>query len=193
MGKIKVVLVEDDPFWQQNLVQDINREPDITVTYIASNKTEAIKAVETSEFDVILLDICLTKNEFDGLELAIEFHRMSVGPIIMLTCLNEKEIILSAFEYGAVNYITKSSFKDVVHAIREAYYGKVSIHSDVSNTLIAGYRKERKLRVLTTTEREVFDLREKGKSKAEIAKMLYKSVDTVKNQWKSIRSKLGGG
>ena len=192
MKEIKVMLVEDDPFWQHNIVQDINREPDIKVTKIAINKQEATAAVQSSEFDVILLDICLTKHELDGLELVNELQKEKKIPIIMLTSLDKKEVILSAFDYGAVNYITKSSCKDIVRAIREASTGNVSIHSDVSPILTAELRKERKLRVLTPVEREIYDLQERGFSKAEISKTLFKSIDTLKKQVKKIREKLKG-
>ncbi|WP_408634798.1 sigma factor-like helix-turn-helix DNA-binding protein [Paenibacillus zanthoxyli] len=54
-------------------------------------------------------------------------------------------------------------------------------------------RKERKLRILTPIERELFDLREKGMSRTQIANVLHKSASTIKNQYRMIRSKLGGG
>ncbi|UUZ94171.1 hypothetical protein LJK87_06020 [Paenibacillus sp. P25] len=47
MYKIKVMLVEDDPFWQQTLAADLNELEDIEVVYTAATKEEACGAAET--------------------------------------------------------------------------------------------------------------------------------------------------
>jgi DNA-binding NarL/FixJ family response regulator len=60
----------------------------------------------------------------------------------------------------------------------------------VSGVVTAELRKERKLKILTQAEREVYELKDRGFSKAQIAQKLYKSVETVKKQLKLIHSKL---
>ncbi|NGY89320.1 hypothetical protein F6Y05_41040 [Bacillus megaterium] len=42
-------------------------------------------------------------------------------------------------------------------------------------------REEKKLRKLTLSEREVYNLEKKGYKRKEIAEYLYKTIDTVKN------------
>lgn len=188
MSRIKVMLVEDDEFWQRNLSQDLNREEDIEVVKIVSSKEEALEAALTLDIDVILMDINLTANQLDGLEATKEIfkeHKANVK-IVMLTSLSDRDIIIKSFQNGAVNYITKSSYQDIVQAVRDANDNHASIHSDAAMAM----RSEIQLMTLTPMEREVYELREKGLNKTQISETLHKSVNTIKTQMKSIKNKL---
>ncbi|KUP23489.1 response regulator transcription factor [Paenibacillus sp. DMB5] len=189
MDRIRVMLVEDDPFWQHNISADLAEEPDIEVVAVAGTKEEAVEAAFTHSLDIILMDINLTGNNLDGLEAAKEIlsrlYEQGVK-VIMLTSLTEKEIIMKSFQYGALNYITKLSYKDIVRAIREAYEDRSTIHADAARVM----RSEIQLMELSPMEREVFDLRKEGLSKQQISDKLHKSTNTIKSQLKSIKNKL---
>lgn len=189
MNKIKVLLVEDDLFWQENITALINLHNDIELVQILSTKDEALTA-KLCGIDVILLDIGLTRAELDGIEVAKSYYDKGYENIIMLTSFNEDYIIAKAFEHGAMNYITKSSCADIPQYIRDTFHQRIFLHSDVSRIIVDQFRNERKLRVLTPTEREIYDLKERGMNRAEIAKYLFKSVETVKKQIKKIQSKI---
>jgi DNA-binding NarL/FixJ family response regulator len=189
MGSIRVMLVEDDPFWQQNLSADLAEEPDIEVVAVAGTKEEALLAVSRHPIDIILMDINLTGNNLDGLEAMKEILSELDGDgikIIMLTSLTEREVIMKSFRLGALNYITKQSYKDIVRAIREAYEDRSTIHADAARIM----RSEIQLMELSPMEREVFDLRKEGLSKQQISEKLHKSTNTIKSQLKSIKNKL---
>ena len=48
INKIKVILVEDEPFWQQNISEYIEKEADdIEVISIVDSKEETLKATNT--------------------------------------------------------------------------------------------------------------------------------------------------
>lgn len=190
MERIKVMLVEDEEFWRQNITFELKQVPDIEITIVATSKSEALENFCPSKVDVALVDLCLTKHQFDGLEIVEALAERNLEKSIVLTSIQEKEIILKAFDCGAINYITKSSCKDIVEAIREAYHNKVSIHSDVSQVLTKELRKERRLKVLSPAEREVFNLKEIGLNKSQIAKKLCKSVETIKKQLQTIKRKV---
>ena len=189
MDRIRVMLVEDDPFWQQNISADLSEEPDIEVVAVAGMKEEAVESALRYPLDIILMDINLTGNNLDGLEASREImsrlYEQGIK-VIMLTSLTEKEIIMKSFQYGALNYITKLSYKDIVHAIREAYEDRSTIHADAARVM----RSEIQLMELSPMEREVFDLRKEGLSKQQISDKLHKSTNTIKSQLKSIKNKL---
>ena len=126
--RIKVLLVEDDPFWRETLVHDLNQENDIEIVSIALTQEEAVAAVHTQDIDVILMDINLTGNNLDGLDATREISRYQKGhiKIIMLTSFYEKDMIVDSFRKGAVNYITKNNYQDIVNAIRDAYTNKAN-------------------------------------------------------------------
>lgn len=188
MDRIKVLLVEDDEFWKDSISADLIKEEDLELVNVVSTKEDAILSVESLEIDVILMDINLTENHLDGIEAAREIKKLGKNKlkIIMLTSLNEKDIVLQSFKQGAVNYITKSSFPDIVNAIRDAFSNRASIHFDVAEIM----RNEIRLSDLTPMEREIYDLKQQGYNKTQISVMLYKSINTIKTQLRSIRDKL---
>ncbi|MFC5470895.1 response regulator [Cohnella suwonensis] len=188
MRKIKVLLVEDDPFWQENITNDLSAEADIELVAVAAAKEEAIAALGRHEIDVILMDIQLSENRLDGIEVTryVRKNKGSRIKIIMITSLNDREVIMGSFKSGAVNYIKKSSFRDLIRAIREADQDRASIHADVAEMM----RTEIQLMELTTSEREIFELKRQGLNKVQIAEKLHKSLNTVKTQFRSIRDKL---
>lgn len=186
--KIRVMLVEDDSFWRERLFADLNKETDIEIVKAAATKREALEEAGVLNIDVVLMDINLTENQLDGLETTKELMIATKFKVkvIMLTSLTEKEIIVKAFQNGAVNYINKSSFPDIVRAIREAYADQASIHPDAALAM----REEIRLMQLSPSEREIHDLKERGYSRTEISELLNKSLNTIKTQIRSVRNKL---
>ena len=191
MDKIKLMIVEDDPVWMKCISNYVEKENDITVVQQAYTKEEALQ-VNSLNIDVVLMDLTLSQddNDLGGLEVANQLYKRGLKKIIMLTSWDETEIILEAFDAGAINYVTKQSYRDIPHAIREAYQGKVGLHPDVSDVLVSELRKERKIKVLTPVQREVYELKEQGLSKTQIAEKLYKSIETIKLHLKIIKSKI---
>ncbi|MGC5328090.1 response regulator [Brevibacillus sp. SYSU BS000544] len=188
MEKISVMIVEDDVFWQKQLATDLGKENDIDVVFIASTKEQAVEAAQLLDPDIILMDIHLTHFRYDGLEAAKEMFRTGKvsGKIIIISSESDKDVIIKAFQHGATNYLTKYCLMDILQAIREAYYDHSSIHFDVAHII----RNELRLMVLTPSEREVYDLSLKGFNKTQISESMQKSFNTIKTQWKSIKSKL---
>ncbi|AKR13123.1 MULTISPECIES: response regulator transcription factor [Bacillus] len=191
MQQIRVMLVEDDTVWMKCLKNYIEKEEDILIVRQAYTEEEALQG-NIEEIDIILLDITLSPEDshLNGLEVAKKLTAKGFNKIIMSTSWDEKEIILEAFDNGAINYVTKQSYKDIPKVIREAFYDKNCLHSDVSAVLVDALKIERKARVLTPSEREVFYLKESGLSKTEIAKKLFKSAETIKKQLQKIYSKI---
>jgi DNA-binding NarL/FixJ family response regulator len=185
------MVVEDDPVWMKCVCEYVEKEEDITVIKQAYTKEQAIQ-VNNEQVDIVLMDLSLTKDETDlsGIEVARKLCSKGIKKIIMLTSWEETDTILESFDIGAINYVTKTSYRDIPKAVRDAYKGKVSLHADVSPILVKELKKERKIKVLTPTERDVYELKEKGFSRKQIAEKLYKSVETVKKQLKVIRSKI---
>ena len=189
-NKIRVLLVEDEPFWQQNISKYINKEKDIEVIRVVDNKADAVEIARSIECDIILMDINLSRANLDGL-IAIRELNQAGHKIIALTSIKEHEVIIESFESGALNYINKSSLVDILCAIREAHGNKVYIHPDGSEVLRKEYVKEKRLsKLLTPSEREVYDLKSIGLNKPQIAEQLCKSISTIKKQLRFVKDKL---
>jgi len=136
MEPIKVLLVEDDPVWRKGLSDYLNKEPDLAVTGEAATKEEALRQFSPAHVDVVLMDINLTENNPDGIETAIELITLAPDcKIIMLTSLTAEDVIVESFSAGAVNYISKTSFKEIPDAIRAAHLRQSAIHPTAAAAL----------------------------------------------------------
>lgn len=187
MEKIKVLLVEDDPRWQADLSYDLRQEPDIELIMIVSTKEDAINAAEQLDIDIILMDIHLTENYLDGIEATWEISKMKKNmKIIMLTAIADREIIVKSIEYGADNFVNKSSIRDILDVIRQAHRNQISLHSDATGAIL----REIRLQSLTPMEKNIYDLKEKGLTRKQIAQHNHTTLDTIGTHLKNISKKL---
>lgn len=189
--KIKVLLVEDELFWQENISKYLERETsNIKVVRVVGCKEGALEVVKKeSEIDIVLMDLNLTRANLDGIEI-IEILSNQGIKTIALTSIVDEEVIINSFESGAINYINKSNIFDIITAIQEAVEGRVRIHSDAVPAIISKIKEDKKTQVLTSSELEIYKLQKKGYCKKKIAETLFKSVETIKKQLQSIKRKL---
>ncbi len=100
----KILVVEDDPLIADS-VADALRADSHLVDLAPDGKT-ALRFLEATEFDVVLLDWQLP--EMTGIEICRR-HRAEGGqtPIIMLTAMNRVEDKVEGLDCGADDYLTK--------------------------------------------------------------------------------------
>ncbi|KPV56917.1 transcriptional regulator [Paenibacillus sp. A3] len=198
---IRVVIVEDDPDWLRGLHSYLQREPDIEVVGQASSGEAAVELLEKTEADVVLMDVMMSDSP-EGLWAAAEIVKCSGARVVMLSSMEEKEIIFEAFKAGAVDYMVKSNFTEIPQTIRNAYANRSSIHPSVAAQMREEFRRlkqlEHEVRVrelknlLTPTEIQVLDLIEKGHTQTQIADKFVVSIRTIKVHVGNILKKLGG-
>ena len=189
MDNIKVLLVEDDPVWIRNIQKFLSRHEDILIVGAASNKEEAVKLAQALDIDIVLMDINLDKNNYDGIYAVREILEVKKVKIIMLTCLLEEQIITKAFTAGAVNYVSKENYQDIPNVIRQVHNNKSPIEALLKE--FSRLKKEEQLKGLSPSEREIYDLLEEGYSRTQIEERLFKTKNTIKVQIKNLLSKLG--
>src|SRR5665647_3189219 len=184
MDKIQVAIVEDDLGWLKALTSFLNKQGDILVEGTAMNREDAVNLARTSIFDVIIMDINLNENKRDGILAAVEILQSVKVKIIMLTSLKDDEIITDSFTAGAVNYISKENYIEIPNAIRTAFHNDSPI--EVLLNEFSKLKRDEQLKELSGSEKQVYDLLEKGYTKAGIESKLYKTANTVKSQVKHI-------
>jgi len=189
MDKIQVAIVEDDLGWLKALTSFLNKQDDILVEGTATNREDAVNLARTSIFDVIIMDINLNENKRDGILAAVEILQSVKVKIIMLTSLKDDEIITDSFTAGAVNYISKENYIEIPNAIRTAFHNDSPI--EVLLNEFSKLKRDEQLKELSGSEKQVYDLLEKGYTKVGIESKLYKTANTVKSQVKQILRKLG--
>ncbi|RXT06399.1 response regulator transcription factor [Ammoniphilus sp. CFH 90114] len=195
MKPIRVMLVEDDPVWLTGIQDLINQEEDMEVVGTAATKTHALHQFESCHSDVVILDINLTENNLDGIELALDLmDRKESTKIIMMTSLTREEVIVDSFSAGVVNYLNKLHFKEIVPAIRDAYHNRSNIHPSAALALRQEFlrlKREEDQNLLTTSEKEILQRIHKGETQSEMEKSLFISKRTIKNHINRILKKMG--
>lgn len=186
--KIKVAIVEDNVEWLELMKNFLAREKDIEIVGTASDREKGLEMAKTTDIDVLLMDINLSENNCDGIDATLDILQHKKIKIIMLTSLNSQDIITDSFTAGAVNFVSKTNYREIPNAIR-------ATHLEVSpiEVLLQEYTKlkyEEQLRTLTSAEKEIYELLEKGYKRTEIEEKLFKTESTIKNQINKILKKL---
>lgn len=126
MQAIKIWIVEDDEDWRRGLVSYLNEEPDLQVKLASGDPDQVRGALARTEGaedslapDVVLMDIMLHGLP-EGIALAEEVAVAAGARVIMLTSMEEKDLILRSFQAGAIDYQLKTDFEGLPEAIRGA-------------------------------------------------------------------------
>lgn len=182
MDKINILIVDDDPDWIKLIKNVLLREEDISIADAATTGAEAIsKCKSIKNIDVVLMDINLS-GPFDGIDIMKKILEFRGLKVVMLTCLDEREVIVKSVRVGALDYVLKSNIKILPQAIRGVYSNTTAI-SVVQKELARLKYEEFKHRLLSKEEKRIVDLREEGMSINQIARITGKAERTIKNQF----------
>jgi len=199
---ILIGIVEDDPDWRRGLADYLGGEPGFQLLWTASSGSELREALhgDGDAPDVILMDIMLDGRP-EGIQLAEEASLASGARIIMLTSMEEKELILQSFHAGAIDYQIKSSFEKLPDAIRQAYRKQSPISPEAAEQLREEFKRLKALErefeakkmgdLITPSELQLLGLIQEGYSQPQIADKLFITLRTVKNHVNHILKKLG--
>ncbi len=103
MDKQKILIVDDDNNIAELISLYLTKE--CFDTYIAADGEEALKAIQSYQPNLILLDIMLPG--IDGYEVLRELRKTSALPVIMLSAKGETFDKVLGLELGADDYIMK--------------------------------------------------------------------------------------
>ncbi|WP_054875936.1 response regulator transcription factor [Oxobacter pfennigii] len=71
----------------------------------ASTSTEALKKIQETDFDLIILDVILP--DFDGTDLCEQIRLSLSCPVLFISCMDDEQHILHALRIGGDDYIRK--------------------------------------------------------------------------------------
>lgn len=119
-----MLLADSDHEWQHRLSTLINSEPDMIVSGVVATKETAIQASMQLQIDVMVLDVMLNSTQQEGLDTITEVLHKKELPIIALSSLDDREIIIDEVSAGTINFIRKSNYLDIISAIEPNVHEK---------------------------------------------------------------------
>ena len=192
------VVVDPHPLCHMALSTILSRA-DVDLVGTATCAGTALALLQEHRPDLLVLEVDLPESRDSAL------HLISSGPrdvpdltVVVLSGLDERNVIDAAFDRGAAAYVLKTSDPDAIAtAIRQAFEpslflaqpkgGSVSSESDVTEKT----ESRELLRKLTRRELEILQLVSGGRSNREVAQILWVADQTVKFHLANVYRKLG--
>lgn len=191
----RVMLVEDQKELRRQWVGLIATFDDIECVGTCASGEEAIAIIPRINPDVILMDIRLPA--MSGIECTYRLKELLPStPIVILTVLDDDELIFRALEAGADGYLLKRSKPmDLRAALIDVLNGGAPMSSAIARRVVGSFKKPTAALTnsntqLSAREAEVLKFLSRGFSNKEIAEQIELSVDTVRSYLKSIYKKL---
>jgi two-component system, NarL family, response regulator DevR len=193
---IRVMLCDDHELVRRGLISVLEDAGGIEVVAEAGDADAALKAVESSHPDVVIMDVRLPGRS--GIEACREIR--SAFPdtkVLMLTAHSDDEALFSSIMAGAAGFVLKQvRGGDLVGAVRQVARGESLLDPTVTARVLARLRGEGAqandgTADLTSQERKILDLVAEGMTNRQIAEKVFLAEKTVKNYVSNILLKLG--
>lgn len=187
---IRVLVVDDHSVLRTGLRLMLEQEPGMEFAGEASTAEEAIRGLERTQPDVVMLDLQMPG--IGGLEGApmIKERRPDVK-ILVLSMHDEADDIRRAFAAGADGYLIKTAAdEELTRALRAVAAGERYLHPSLGAKLAQPTAPSGPVDELSPREREVLRLLALGYTNQEIARELVVSVRTVESHRAHVMTKL---
>lgn len=191
---VKVVLVEDKPEVRDSWTKLINSLPGFSCLQTCVSGESALQLIPSLKPDVVLMDIFLPR--MSGIDCTAQLKLLlPKTPILMLTAMDDHELVFMALRAGADGYLLKHTKpEDLRTAMMDVLTGGAPMSSEIARCVVQSFRRaEPRPDVsvqLSAREEEVLILLSKGYSNKEIATQLGIGVQTVGSHIKHIYEKM---
>jgi two-component system, NarL family, response regulator NreC len=193
-----IVLADDHPIVRQGLRALLESQPGYSIIGEAEDGLSAVKLVEDLKPDILIVDVMMPG--LNGLEVVKRVReRLPLTKIVVLSMHANEPYVLEALRSGATAYVLKAtSTSNLLEAVKAAANGQWYLSPPLSDRAIANYIQKadhanpelNNYKMLTSREREVFQLTAEGLSSAEIGERLSISPRTAETHRTNIMRKL---
>lgn len=195
---IKVMIVDDQPILSEGIESVLRYDKEIEVVARAQDGLDALKKMETSPADVVLMDVRMPN--MNGVVATRELKaRYPESKVVILTTFDDSDYILSAINNGASGYLLKDiGSAELVSAIKNAYAGDTILPSKIAKritdvALMAAENRELRLKReydFSDREAEIAVMLLDGFTNRQIASALKLTDGTARNYISALYEKL---
>jgi DNA-binding NarL/FixJ family response regulator len=191
---MKILIADDHTIVREGLKQILKKLPEIGQVEEATNGVDALKMIESSFYDFVILDISLPG--MSGIDILKSLKLLNItSRILILSMHPEEQFAIRALKLGALGYVTKDrAGEELLAAIRKISGGGKYVSPELAEYMAFNLDSKFEITVhLKLSEREfqIMILLAKGKSSRQIASDLFISEKTVGTHRLRIMRKMG--
>ena len=196
---VNIILVDDHPIVRKGIREVLENSGTIKVVGEASSSDEAIKLLNRTEPDLMIVDIII-EGSSNGIDLIKSVcDRMPSVKCLVMSMHDESMYAERAIRAGARGYLMKDiAPRNIIEAVNTVMQGELYLKNETMKNLVdklltrSGMPMESSTDTLSDREFEVFRLIGNGYSAKEIAHQLNVSVHTVDCHRRNIKKEAEG-
>lgn len=192
---LKIAITDDHTLFRKSLGMLLNSFNNMQVVLEASNGSELLEKLKTTNVDILLLDLQMPV--LDGFETSRHVkEKYPEIKILILTLMSGADIIEKVINMGVNGYFTKNTppneLENAIWNLKEdGFYFEDSLSQVINKILSTTDNQTIKEHEVIFTEREleIIKLTAEGFKAREISKKLFISPKTVNNHKQNIQNK----
>src|ERR1017187_4682203 len=141
---VKVVLVEDKPAVRDSWIKLIDSLPGFSCVQACTSGEDALRVIPPLNPDVVLMDIFLPR--MSGIECTARLKlQLPKIQILILTAVEDDELVFMALEAGADGYLLKRTTpEDLRAAMLDVLGGGAPMTSEIARRVVESFRRASK-------------------------------------------------
>lgn len=193
---IRICIVEDDPEFQEWIMEEIDSNPALIAVGMYDTAEEALLQLPPLQPDIVIMDLGLERSEMQGLECMLRLKLVAPKlKFLVLTSNSDESIVFEALKVGASAYLQKSDIpRKLNELLMEFHQGGAPMSPGIALRVIQSFHQPqenlRLLNSLSPRESDILDELSKGLLYKEIADKFDIKEGTVKAHAHSIYRKL---
>lgn len=203
MIPIRIMIADDNLEIRSYFSNILTHETDMELAGCASSGAEAIRMARELKPDIILMDIQM-ETRVAGIAASKQIiEEMPGTKIIILTILEDDDLLFQAYCAGVTDYIIKTdSISQILTSVRNAYQNQFILRPQYAEKIVVELKRVKEeqmsllyslnmLTKLSNSEFEVLKCLYQGMNARQISEARFVSLGTVKTQIHSILQKFG--
>lgn len=193
--KQRILVVDDHPIVCRGLRELVAGEPDLEVCGEAGDVAEALRQLDATRPDVVVIDLSLKGGH--GIDLIEKISSRDDRIRMLVSSMHDESLFAErVLRAGARGYISKQESPDkIIDALRQVLRGEIYLSPRMTNRIlhraVVGKPVEYDpIEGLSNRELQVFEMIGQGLGTKQIAQRLHLSHKTVETHREKIKTKL---